>query len=519
MSETPLRQQALWPSLDASPVGARATEAAYWRGGQSSRDRSRAEQRELGQFMTPPAIARYIARGMVENLACVDGTMRAIDPAAGSGVLAAALVEAVLAMQRRPQHIELLLCEIDSRMQALLAACVSDLQDLCNARNVQLDARIVMGDFLLGPVARAREGIVDAVIANPPYFKLARRDLRALAHPQAVHGQPNIYALFMAACARILRADGVFGFITPRSWTNGAYFRATRQQLRSALCIDALHLFDSRQAHFEADSVLQEALITWGTAARPQGDVRFSSSHGHHDLESARVSLHAAADILGVDAASPVVLPADQQQADLSRWPLRIADLGMKVITGPVVGFRAAQHLRRSATPNTVPLLWMQHVRRMSVEWPRGHRAEHIEQNDSSEWMLLPNEPCVVLRRFSPKEDVRRVCAAAYVGDLTASRIGCENHLNVIRGAGHALSPHVVRGLAAWLNSSVVDAHLRQRLGSTQVNAIELRDLPVPDLATLQALGQSIPDAVTLEHLDVLVAPVCGQTPIRAYAA
>jgi adenine-specific DNA-methyltransferase len=504
-------QQTLWPSADSWPVGARPTEAAYWRGSQASRDQSREAQRGLGQFMTPAPIARFIARGMVEGRTWRDGTMRALDPAAGSGVLAAALVEAVLALERRPRCIELLLCEIDERMGPLLAKCVVELKALCAESNVELDARIVEGDFLLSPIALAHEAVVDAVIANPPYFKLARRDPRCLAHPQAVHGQPNIYALFMAVCARLLRADGAFGFITPRSWTNGLYFRAARAQLRASLSIDGLHLFDSREAHFESDSVLQEALVTWGTAGRAQGDVEFSCSHGAHDLEQVRKFSHAGSDVLGRETASPIVLPADAAQPDLSFWGLRLADLGLKVVTGPVVGFRASRHLRSSAETNTVPLLWMQHVRRMSVVWPRGHRAEHIEQNSESAWMLLRNEPCILLRRFSPKEDLRRVCAAAYLGELPAAFIGCENHLNVIRGGQRPLSRLAAIGLAAYLNSSVVDAYLRQRLGSTQINAIELRELPVPDLATLQALAQSLPDPPSLDDVDAAVAAACDR--------
>lgn len=433
--------------------------------------------------------------------------MRVLDPAAGSGVLAAALVEALLAVERPPRRIELLLCELDARMHPLLAACAAELDSLCSRQGVEFDSRIVHGDFLLSPIALAQDALVDAVIANPPYFKLGRRDPRCLAHPQAVYGQPNIYALFMAVCARLLRAGGAFGFITPRSWANGLYFRAARAQLRASLALDALHLFDSRQAHFESDSVLQEALITWGTAGRAQGDIRLSSSHGAHDLGKAETLLHPAHAVLGPAPESPIVLPVSTTQASPWRW--RLADLGLKVVTGPVVGFRASQHLRSCASSSTVPLLWMQHVRRMAIEWPRGHRAEHMERNAASAWMLLPNEPCVVLRRFSPKEDVRRICAAAYVGDLATAAIGYENHLNVIRGTEQALSPGAALGLAAYLNSSIVDAHLRERLGSTQVNAIELRELPLPDLATLQALGESLPSQPALDDIDAAVRGAC----------
>lgn len=118
--------------------------------------------------------------------------------------------------------------------------------------------------------------------------------------------------------------------------------------------------------------------------------------------------------------------------------------------------------------------------------------------------MLLPNEPAVVLRRFSPKEDRRRVTAAAYAADLPGERVGFENHLNVVRSIERPMTIASARGLAAWLNSELVDRHLRARLGSTQVNAIELRSLPVPDMDTLAELGTRLSAAPELPEIDEL---------------
>jgi adenine-specific DNA-methyltransferase len=158
-------------------------------------------------------------------------------------------------------------------------------------------------------------------------------------------------------------------------------------------------------------------------------------------------------------------------------------------------------------------------VRRGSIEWPRNHSAEHIERNAESEWMLLPNEPMVLLRRFSPKEDVRRVTAAAYLGDFPGECIGCENHLNVIRGAHEPMSQAAARGLAAWLNSAEVDEHLRQRLGSTQVNAVELRALPMPGLVALNWLGLRLRERPSLAEIDSLVPTLRDPASPAAQAA
>jgi len=63
-------------------------------------------------------------------------------------------------------------------------------------------------------------------------------------------------------------------------------------------------------------------------------------------------------------------------------------------------------------------------------------------------------------------------------------------------------------GLAAYLNSLPVDRYLRRLLGSTQINAIELRNLPLPDIATLEAIGRGLTAAVSI---DAAVQAACRQ--------
>lgn len=66
-------------------------------------------QSELGQFFTPAAAARLIAS--IPRLP-ESGTLRMLDPGAGSGVLAAALVSRVLA-ERPELSIEIVAVERD----------------------------------------------------------------------------------------------------------------------------------------------------------------------------------------------------------------------------------------------------------------------------------------------------------------------------------------------------------------------------------------------------------------------
>jgi adenine-specific DNA-methyltransferase len=129
--------------------------------------------------------------------------------------------------------------------------------------------------------------------------------------------------------------------------------------------------------------------------------------------------------------------------------------------------------------------------------------------------MLVPNANMVVMRRFSPKEDKRRITAAAYVaGTLPGPVVGLENHTNYLWRPGGALSVDEARGLAAFLSSEVVDSYLRSVAGSTQVNAADLRALPLPPLPMILAIGRSLGNDASLATADAAVAAIlCADMP------
>ena len=202
------------------------------------------------------------------------------------------------------------------------------------------------------------------------------------------------------------------------------------------------------------------------------------------------------------------------------RWAETLGTLGLKVATGPTVAFRNRAHLAGAAADRRVPLLWMQHVRRMQVTWPLCRRSEYLEANARTAWMLLHNEPMVIMRRFSPKEDVRRMTAAAYVGHLPSSFVGLENHLNYIHRPGGSMTAREVIGLAAVLNSAHADAYFRAVSGNTQINAADLRAMSLPDWERILDIADRLGDAVpSLEAIDSVVDDVLNADRTLAVAA
>lgn len=471
--------------------------------------RTREEQRAEGQFWTPRDVAIFMARRLV--LGVDTHPIRVLEPAAGAGILAAAVIEALLERPMRPLRVELLLCEKDPELLPVLEAFSSVAKVRCADAGMDLDVRIEIGDFLLSERVIKGEPIEGLLVcANPPFLKLQKSAPQAQAHLYAVHGQPNIYGLFMAACARLVGQRGAWCFITPRSWMAGSYFDATRRTVLRHLSIESVHAFESRTDGFAEDAVLQETVITWAVPKplAPAGaTVTLTRSAGVSDLEHAEVQALPLERFVRDDHSATMSLPSADADP-FEGWTATLSTYGLEVSTGPVVAFRASAVIREHGESGTVPLLWLQHVRQQRVQWPVSKKREHIKANAASAWMLVRNQPMVLMRRFSPKEDERRVTCAAYDGSLPGAVIGLENHLNYVYRPGDTMNTAEARGLSAFLASRVVDDHFRALAGSTQVNARDLRRLPLPPLAALTAIGQALPAEPTLAQVDSAVAQV-----------
>ena len=436
--------------------------------------------------------------------------VRLLDPAAGTGTLAAAACEALAISPNPPQRIELVAYELNKGLQPALNACFSYLSSWLNQSGIELVTRLEMADFVQDN-AGAIEGeplpvgeAFDIVICNPPYSKLPKSDPRVQACLAIVHGQPNLYGLFMAIGAAMLGQGGRFVFITPRSFASGPYFRQFRQWFFERIQLTDLHTFESRTKAF--DEVLQETMITAGDRVATWqetrgGSVRISVSDGAADLGQRQSRVLPVSSVLREDCGQSFLYLPTHEEDDRVRelvgtWTGSLHAYGWEVSTGPVVGFRATQWLLTEAAQRFAPLLWLQHIHPMSVQWPLEIRkAQFIADTDESAHLLLENTNYVVVRRFSAKEEPRRLTAAPYLAARFGefARVGLENHLNYIHcpSAGN-LTDDEAFGLAALLNSRLMDTWFRIGSGNTQVSATELRALPLPALEVIRRVGTKV---------------------------
>jgi adenine-specific DNA-methyltransferase len=501
---------------------------AYEQGKRVLEKREAVTLKEHGQFLTPPPVARY----MVKQLGQIQDGAILLEPAIGSAVLVCAVIEQLI-VEKRSLEISIVAYETDKELCDVSRDTLKILSEEAQQSGIKINWQVFQEDFVLACLPdeqpslfssnETRQKIFSHVVSNPPYFKLNAEDKRVKAVYGKLNGHTNIYTLFMGLSAKLLLPQGKACFIVPRSFCSGVYFSEFRRDLLRNVTPLSMHLFQSRDNVFKGDDVLQENIIfSFEKLSQPQsnrywaGYINISSSKDEKSLENGSISRQVSFNhfLRDHDGLLLFRLPTgilDEQILEaVDKWDGSLEKYGFQVSTGRVVPFRAKELLKNQVEPSngTVPLLWMQNVKPYRVEYPIAgfDKPQAISTNDPS--LLMPNSNYVLSRRFSAKEDKRRMVSAPFIGEkFNFEQIGFENHLNVIFRKKGTLSIFETIGLSALLNSAIIDRYFRIVNGNTQVNAAELRIMPFPPLEVIINIGEKIQktQADTQEKIDGII--------------
>ena len=442
--------------------------------------------------MTPSTVAQFMA-SLFPSASLQ--TCRLLDAGAGVGSLSSAFLER---WERGSgldfQRVEVHAYEIDSTLREHLEKTLLSYTD-----KLGLSFQIFADDFISAAAIKAFQGSrpFSHAILNPPYKKINSDSAHRLILRRAGIETVNLYSAFVALALLLMEPGGQLVAIIPRSFCNGPYYRPFREFVLRHAAIRHVHLFASRNDAFKEDDVLQENVIIRIERGGHQGSVRVTNSE---DDSFADLSTHE-------HPFDRIVFPDDPQQfihvptsiehgiLELSKdIRFSLEEIGVAISTGPVVDFRLQKHIQREPMKGHVPLLYPGHFAGNATQWPKEgiKRGNAIALNAETLRWLYPNGFYTVTRRFSAKEERRRIVASvvdpgAFNG---AEKLGFENHLNVFHDNKRGLTADMAHGLAAFLNTTAVDLHFRRFNGHTQVNATDLRLIKYPSRAALAELGQ-----------------------------
>ena len=456
---------------------------------------------ELGQFMTPRATAHLMAsmfEASFENITLLDA-------GAGVGSLTAAFVEEISARSDKPKTLHVTAYEIDLELAEYLKNTLEQCRRTAEKQGIEFDSQIIERDFVEDSARKIRHEMFtplagfNCAILNPPYRKINSESEARLALREVGIETSNLYAAFLSLALMLLVPEGELVAITPRSFCNGPYFKPFRKQLLDTLTMRRVHVFDSRQVAFQEDEVLQENVIVYGVKGIPVGSVTISSSMGPEDDMIAVREIGYRQLVDPKDPEYFIHIVPDQIGASVAEkmnklyWTVR--EHHLEVSTGRVVDFRVTPLLRDNPASDTLPLIYPRNFEKGFIEWPKsgGKKPQAMAVLNGIEELVVPKGTYVLVKRFSAKEEDRRIVAAVYDPQrIDADHVGFENHLNYFHCRGKGLPPTLAKGLAAFLNSTLVDLYFRQFNGHTQVNATDLRSLKYPTRSQLETLGSKI---------------------------
>lgn len=477
-------------------------EATYWLASAYAQLVGATTRKHLAMFFTPPSLTKL----MIDNLAKADidfASRRFCDPACGGAAfltpIAMRMRDALLAKgatsEQIIEHVQTHLFGIDkdetlctlSRHFLLIV-----LREEIVTTGVVPRFHVLLGDSLLQV-----EDLVDSmdvVVCNPPYRKMSAAEVQVYVDEfsEIIEGQPNIYALFIALCVKLLAYGGICALVTPTSFLSGQNFSKLRTFLMSHTKVLNIGMVSDRQGVFI--DVAQETALTLvrrednGDAISTVAEVCVVSIDGAY-VDVGQCSLP--------NSGSAWPIPRAESDVELLRYAekseTRLADYGYAVRIGAFVWNRDARttyssskSAARAKGGSAVPLLWSSDV---AIDgslrfdgMPKSNGERCFVNLNSKVHRSVVRRPSVLLQRVTSNDQPRRLIAAAvpkHIFDSYGGFVG-ENHTVILEqiASKPMLTP---TQLAKLLGTPTVDRYFRCISGATNVSVFELNQLRLPD--------------------------------------
>lgn len=175
----------------------------------------RSRQAELGQFLTPPRIADFMA-GM---FGAPRGAGRLLEAGAGTGALVRSFAEMWRGSCAEPLDVDAYEC--DELVLPSLANCLRELETSCG-----ITYGVHPGNFIFEAATAVKLGRgkrYTHCIITPPYKKISSHSRERGALRSAGLETVNLYTGFVGLALELLEDGGDMVAIVPRSFCNGPY--------------------------------------------------------------------------------------------------------------------------------------------------------------------------------------------------------------------------------------------------------------------------------------------------------
>jgi len=475
------------------------------------------KRKALGQYYTGRAVAEYMA-SLIDIPQ--EKKLTLLDAGAGSGILAACA--ALYCLDRGCKNLHAVLYELDNDVLPSLEQTLKIICNVFKAKKASFTYEIKCEDFVL---ARADKNVFndyfDIAVINPPYFKYSvTSSPYAKSASDLYHGDPNIYASFIAVAMASIKLKGQLIAITPRSFTNGLYFKGFREYLLTNSSLNLIHIFKQRDKVFKnkESAVLQENIICRYTKGNASKSIMIRSSNCDDSIKHSEEATYPQDLIIDPSNDQRLIrIPESSEDANTLRAAESLSSTfessGYFISTGRVVEHRSRDFITQDNNAvDRVPLYRPHNITPLLATWSGKHKKDvSFLLANGYEKYVIKNSNYVLLKRFSSKDEKRRLVATIHLSSMGAyDYIGFGNKTNYIGVTNEELDSPEAYGLAAIFNSTFMDKYFRCVSGNTQVNATDIRVMKFPSRHEVKDIGRQAKKltSITTEEIDRIISSV-----------
>ena len=464
------------------------------------REKSKSENIRLGRLFTKKDTARLMA-----DMLSIDESKTVytiLDPGAGTGILAAAAIEAVCKKAPLAKQIFVTCYENNPVFIPMLYDNLERIRKKCRHDfGVKLYITVYEENYLTDSknhytvtfYDKIVEDKFDIIIANPPQDFIEKGSPEALAVGGVTQLKINAAFLFASLASRHLEDGGQLVTVLPTQVASASQLTSFRQELAGELALCKIHLFVGPQKNAKRAVPLKKNIILgYRKADKPETITITTSTDSGKELTTLPELDYG---FIVDESDGSLTLPKSVEDTKIvqhiSRLPETLSSLGLKISTGLVIDSKCEGLLFTEPTKNSLPLIRPSAIKGGQISFPQPVKRQYIAAVDPR--LVQKNKNMIIIKRVPAKSDDRFLNSAIYMAaQLPAYKyISTHNKVNYIdtKNKSEELSPRLAFGLFALLNSTIYDRYLSIISKSKQINAKEMRNLPLPPANIIENIG------------------------------
>ena len=487
--------------------------------GKLVREKSKSDNIRLGRLFTKKDTARLMA-GML-SLDESKTVFTVLDPGAGTGILAAAVIEEICKKYSACRQIYITCYENDPLFVPMLEDNLERIRKKCRH---DYDVKLFITVYAENYLTESRnhytvsffdtvEDKFDIVICNPPAYLVSKGSEEAEAAGGVTQLKMSAAFLFASLAARHLEEGGQMVITLPTTVASASALAPFRREMAEALSLRAVHLFIGAQKNMRRAIPLKKNIIlSYIKGEHPDTVQITTSTDGGVKVQSLTPLDY---DFVVSPEDGSLTLPKSEEDTRIvkyiSGFPETLGSLGLKMSTGLIIDSKCEGLLFTEPIKSCVPLIRPSAIKNGQISFPQPVKKQYIAPVNPK--LVQKNKNMVIIKRGPAGSDIRFVNAAIYMAaQLPAYRyISTHNKINFIdtKDKNSEICPRLAFGLFALLNSTIYDRYISIVSKSKQINSKELRSLPLPPRNIIENMGMRLMASrqTTVTACDQIVNP------------